>query len=71
VTQSNHISASMIAFCKLEILKFKEGLNHFALKPKLYIKAIQAAFVELQKLKKCNLELIALQQDTPLLEVPA
>jgi hypothetical protein len=70
VTQSNHIFASMIAFCKLEILKFKEGLNHFALKSKLYLKAIQAALIELQKLKKCNLELIALQQDTPLLEVP-
>jgi hypothetical protein len=58
-TQSNHIFASMIAFCKLEVLKLKEGLNHFALKSKLYLKAIQAAFIELQKLKKCNLKLLA------------
>ncbi len=32
ITQSNHIFASMIAFCKLELLKFKENKNHFALK---------------------------------------
>lgn len=68
VTQSNHIFASMIAFCKLEILKLKEGFNHFALKSKLYLKAIQAAFIELQKLKKCNLKLVAQQQNLSLLE---
>jgi hypothetical protein len=53
-TQSNHIFAAMIAFCKLEALKLKEGLNHFALKSKLYIKALKAAFTELQELKKAN-----------------
>jgi len=52
VTQSNHIFASMIAFCKLELLKLKENLNHFALKSRLYLKAIKAAFDELQELKK-------------------
>jgi hypothetical protein len=51
ITQSNHIFASMIAFCKLELLKCKEKLNHFALKSKLYIKAVKAAFNELQVLK--------------------
>lgn len=55
VTQSNHIFASMIAYCKLEILKFKEGLNHFQLKAKLYIHAVKAAFKELHRLKiLCN-----------------
>lgn len=51
VTQSNHIFASMIAYCKLEILRFKENMNHFQLKNRLYIQAIKAAFQELQSLK--------------------
>jgi hypothetical protein len=51
VTQSNHIFASMIAYCKLEILKFKENMNHFQLKNRLYIQAVKAAFDELQNIK--------------------
>lgn len=51
VTQANHIFASMVAFCKLEMLKLKEKVNHFALKHKLYMKAIKAAFQELQNMK--------------------
>jgi hypothetical protein len=66
VTQSNHIFASMIAFCKLEILKIKEHQNHFALKSRLYLKAIKAAFSELQELKKCNPKKIS-QRTIPLL----
>lgn len=46
-TQSNHIFAAMIAFIKLEQLKLRHHTNHFALKTKLYIKAIKAAFAEL------------------------
>ena len=51
-SQSNHIFCSMVALIKLEMLKFKERKNHFALKSKLYLKALQAAFKELQELKK-------------------
>jgi hypothetical protein len=54
VTQSNHIFASMIAVCKLEMLKLKENANHFALKSRLYVKALQAAFQELQRMKQSN-----------------
>lgn len=50
-TQSNHLFASICTFVKLEKLKMGQDLNHFALKGKLYIKAIQAAFQELQNLK--------------------
>ncbi len=57
VTQSNHIFASMIAYCKLEVLKCKHNLNHFALKSKIYLKAVKAAFKEVQLLKKEALEL--------------
>jgi hypothetical protein len=51
VTQSNHVFAAMIAWMKLELLRLKEGSNHFALKAKLYTKALEAAYLELQRLK--------------------
>jgi len=51
ITQSNHVFAAMIAWMKLELLRLKENSNHFALKAKLYTKALNAAYLELQKLK--------------------
>lgn len=51
-TQSNHFFASIFAFCKLEVMAIKNNLNHFALKSKLYIKAIKTAFKELALLKE-------------------
>ncbi len=51
ITQSNHIFLSIMAFFKLETLKIKHHLNHFALKAKLWIKANLIAFHELQRLK--------------------
>ena len=50
-TQANHLFASLCAYIKLEQLKLGQGMNHFALKAKLYLKATQAAFQELQQLK--------------------
>jgi len=50
-TQSNHIFLSILSFFKLECLKIKHHLNHFALRAKLLIKANQVSFMELQKLK--------------------
>ncbi len=47
-TQSNHVFASIIAYCKLEMLKVKTKLNHFALKYKLILRANQIALKELQ-----------------------
>lgn len=49
--QSNHIFASIITVFKMECLKIKTKMNHFALKSKLYLKAIRSAFDELQKLQ--------------------
>jgi len=49
-SQSNHIFAAMIAFIKLEQLKLTHKTNHFALKSKLYLKALKAAFAELNSL---------------------
>lgn len=50
-TQCNHIFASMIAYCKLELLKVKTSMNHFAIKHKLILKANQIMFKELQELR--------------------
>ena len=51
VTQNNHVFAVLYAFFKLECLKIKRHLNHFALRTHLYLKAIRVAYDELQVLK--------------------
>jgi len=50
-TQCNHIFASIMAYVKLEKLKFSSKLNHFAMKSKIYLAANRAAFNELKLLK--------------------
>lgn len=50
-TQSNHIFMSLYAGARLECLSIKNKISTFALKSKLYIKAIQQAYHELQALK--------------------
>lgn len=53
-TQSAHLFASILAYLKFEKLKFCKKLNHFAIKTKIYLAAIKAAFMELQKLYNMN-----------------
>jgi len=50
-TQQNHFFASIYAYVKLELLKVKTKLNHFAMKSKLYLAAVMASMDELEKLK--------------------
>ena len=50
-TQSNHIFMSIYAAFKLACLSLKKHTNPFALKAKLYIKAIQASFALLNDMK--------------------
>ena len=50
-TQENHVFSAIYAYVKLEMLKMKSKLNHFALKTKLYIQALKASMSELQKMK--------------------
>ncbi|HVI78891.1 MAG TPA: transposase [Candidatus Acidoferrum sp.] len=50
-TQSNHIFCSIHAFVKLERMRIATKLNHFALRSRLCVKAVQAAFQELQRLR--------------------
>ena len=53
-TQSNHIFMAVYASFKLNCLSLKHEINHFALRSKLYIKAIRVAFDELQRLKAAS-----------------
>lgn len=50
-TQYNHVFSSIDAFFKLERMKIAQKMNHFALRSRLCVKAIQAAFKELQSLR--------------------
>lgn len=49
-TQTNHFFAALCGFIKLEMLKVDSKMNHFALKSKLYIKALHSAFSTLREL---------------------
>ena len=49
-TQTNHFFAALCGFIKLERLKGKTKLNHFALKAKLYLNALHSAFATLRTL---------------------
>ena len=49
-SQRNYAFASIAAYCKLEFLRTKTLLNHFALKYKLLVKANQAALKECKKM---------------------
>jgi hypothetical protein len=49
-TQTNHFFAALCGFIKLERLKMTTKLNHFALKSRLYLNALHAAFATLRTL---------------------
>lgn len=50
-SQCNHIFSSLISYCKLELLKVKTHLNHFAIKYKLVVRANQIAMNEFQAMR--------------------
>jgi len=55
-TQSNHLFACLLAYVKMEQMRMKTHLNHFAMKTNLYRVALQSAFGQLQMLKaQCGL----------------
>jgi hypothetical protein len=54
-TQQNHFFASLCAYIKLERLKLQAGVNHFALKSKIYMSALRAVYKELGKLNPQSL----------------
>ena len=51
-SQKNHLFASLIGYCKLEFLKMKTHLNHFAIKYKLILRANRMAYLELHRLRE-------------------
>lgn len=48
-TQTNHFFAALCGYIKLELLKSTTKLTHFALKAKLYTRAVQMAFEALRE----------------------
>jgi DDE superfamily endonuclease len=47
----NHVFCSFLAVLKLEVLRLKTGLNHFALKSKLYLRALRASMECLSEIR--------------------
>jgi len=54
-TQSTHFFAALCGYIKLELLKGSTKLSHFALKAKLYARALQMAFEALRELQPVRL----------------
>jgi len=54
-TQTNHFFAALCGYIKLELLKSETKLNHFALKSKLYLHALHAAYTKLQEFNPVSL----------------
>jgi hypothetical protein len=54
-TQTNHFFAAVCGYIKLELLKGTTHLNHFALKSKLYLRALHVAFDALRELQPVRL----------------
>ena len=46
-----HLLASLCAFVRLEMLKKKKALNHFALKAKLYLYANKLSFAAFERMR--------------------
>ena len=46
----------MIAFVKLERLKIRTNKNHYAMKNEIWLKAVKAAWKELDKLSTPNFD---------------
>lgn len=55
-TQTNHFFAALCTFIKLERLRTAKNLNHYALKHKIYLTALFAAFKSLEALNPIRLE---------------
>jgi hypothetical protein len=54
-TQANYFFGALCGYIKLELLKGVTKLNHFALKSKLYLQAIQFAYAMLRDLNPVSL----------------
>ena len=50
-SRANHIYHSILAYVKLEKLRLANGTNHFAMRAKIYLAAVKAAYNELNRIK--------------------
>ena len=50
-TQTNHLFAAVCGYLKLELLKRRTQTNHFALKSRVYLQALHAAFAAVRQLQ--------------------
>lgn len=50
-TQLSHVFHSILAYVKLEKIRLNTNHNHFAMKAKIYLAAVKAAYQELNKIK--------------------
>jgi hypothetical protein len=50
-TQRTHLFASLLAYVKLERMKFIHKLNHFALRGKIYMAALKLSWQQLESMK--------------------
>ena len=50
-TQTTHVFASLLAYVKLERMKFVHKLNHFALRGKIYMAALKVSWQQLGSMK--------------------
>ena len=50
-TQATHFFAAMLAYTKLEVLKFKCGIGHFRLKAQLYAVGLKTMYQQLALLR--------------------
>jgi hypothetical protein len=53
--QQNHLFAALCDEAKLEMLKVEKKVNRFALKSRLYLKALPSAFSTLRELNPIQL----------------
>ena len=53
-TQKNHLFSSIYTFAKLEAVKVRTNLNHFALKRKIQIEALKASKKEMDRIRQLN-----------------
>ena len=51
LSQRNHINLTVYAFIKLEKLRLNYKMNHFAIKEKIYIEALRAAYEKVTQLQ--------------------
>lgn len=58
-TQSNHFYLSIMAYSKVEILKIRTKTSAFAMKDRIYYKALKHAMKQINELSTNNLKNVA------------